>query len=204
VIPPDAKVYVLDDDPSFVRATLRLLASWDLRAEGFTSPITFLERALGDGPACLLLDLRMPEVSGLEVQRALRATMRKIPVVFVSGHADVQAGVEAMKGGAVDFLPKPVDEERLLDAIRRALAADASAEAARRRARDARESYGRLTASERQVCELVVTGMHDEQIAERLGWARGTVRSARLRAMEVLSATSLIELARALEAAQVD
>jgi FixJ family two-component response regulator len=197
-------VYVVDDDPSFVRSTVRLLASWDLRAEGFTSATTFLERAVGEGPACLLLDVRMPEMSGLEVQRTLHATARRIPVVFVSGHADVQIGVEAMKEGAVDFLPKPVDEERLLDAVRRALAADAAAAAARRRARDARDSYARLDHAEREVCRLVVTGMRDEQIAQELGWARGTVRSARRRAMEALSATSLIELVRALEAAQAD
>jgi FixJ family two-component response regulator len=201
MIPPGAKVYVLDDDAPFVRSTLRLLESWGLSAEGFTSPSTFLARDPGDAPACVLVDLRMPGMSGLEVQRALAATSRKVPVVFVSGHADVKAGVEAMKAGAVDFLPKPVEEHRLLDAVGRALDADAAAQAARVRTREARRSLERLTLPERQVCRLVVTGLRDDQIAEALGWAEGTVRSARLHAMEVLSATSLVDMVRALEAA---
>jgi FixJ family two-component response regulator len=202
-IPADGKVYVLDDDAPFVRSTLRLLDSCGLVAEGFTSASAFLAHEPRGAPACLLVDLRMPGMSGLEVQRALAATPRKLPVVFVSGHADVKAGVEAMKAGAVDFLPKPVEEERLLDAIRRALDVDASAEAARLRGRDARLSLAQLTAPERQVCRLVVTGLRDDQIAEVLGWTEGTVRATRLRAMEALSATSLVELVRALEAAGI-
>jgi FixJ family two-component response regulator len=201
MLPDGARVYVLDDDASFVRSTLRLLEAWGVAAEGFTSPSTFLEREPGDAPACALVDVRMPRMSGLEVQRALAATLRKLPVVFVSGHVDVKTGVEAMKAGAVDFLPKPVDEHRLLDAIRRALALDVSARAGRLRARDARRNLERLTSEERRVCRIVGTGLRDDQIADALGWTEEAVRSARLRAMEVLSVRSLIELLRVVEAA---
>jgi FixJ family two-component response regulator len=204
MIPGGARVYVLDDDPSFVRSTVRLLQAWNLAAEGFTSPTTFLAREPGDAPACVLVDLRMPEMSGLAVQRALLATPRKLPVVFLSGHADVQAGVEAMKAGAVDFLRKPVDEQSLLDAVQRALAADGSAVGARRRARATRRNLERLTLRERQVCRLVVTGLRDDQIAEALGSAEEVVRSARVRAMNALSATSLVDMVRMLEAAEAE
>jgi FixJ family two-component response regulator len=201
---PAAKVFVLDDDDSFVRSTVRLLGSWDIAAVGFTSPSAFLAHDPGPGPACLLVDLRMPGMSGLEIQRALAATPRRLPVVFVSGHADVQSGVEAMKAGAVDFLPKPVDERHLLAAVDRALAADVRAQDGQRSTREARAHLALLGPRERQVCDLVVTGKRDEQIAEELGWTTGTVRELRSRVMEVLSVTSLVDLLRALEAAKGD
>ncbi len=195
-----ATVYVLDDDPSFVRSTLRLLSSLEVFAEGFTSPATFLGRELGSGVACLILDLRMPGMSGLEVQRALADGPRPLPVIFVSGHADMQSGIEAMKAGAVDFLSKPVDERQLLEAVERALAADARAQAALRRAGDLRVVVEGLAPEVRRLCDLVLTGMRDDQIAQVLGWTEDAVRAARAQVMAALSAESLVDLGRALEA----
>jgi FixJ family two-component response regulator len=197
-----ATAFVLDDDASFVRSTVRLLASWGYAAEGFTSAAAFLARETLPAPACLIVDQRMPGTSGLEVQRALSRSPRRLPVVFVSGHADVQTGVEAMKRGAVDYLPKPVDEQVLLEAIRRALAQDVRVQAERRRAERARAALAALPPEERRVCQLVVEGLRDDRIAATLGWTEEAVRSSRVRAMAALEVESLIELARALELAE--
>jgi FixJ family two-component response regulator len=123
MIPDGARVYVVDDDASFVRSALRLLGSWGIPAEGFTSASQFLAREPCDGPACALVDLRMPGVSGLDLLEALVQTGRALPIVFMSGHTDAQSRVEAMRSGAVDFLTKPVDEQRLLESLEVAFAA---------------------------------------------------------------------------------
>jgi two-component system response regulator FixJ len=125
MIPDDACVYVVDDDASFVRSALRLLASWGIHAEGFTSALEFLARRPAAGRACALVDLRMPGVNGLDLQEALVAARAALPVVFMSGHTDAQSRVDAMCSGAVDFLTKPVDERRLLAALELALADEA-------------------------------------------------------------------------------
>ncbi len=197
------KVYVVDDDPSFVRSTLRLLDAWDIRAEASTSPAEFLAREIGPEPCCVILDLRMPGMSGLDVQRALARGDRKVPVIFVSGHADVQSGVEAMKLGAVDFFIKPVDEGPLIEAVRRAIAQDLRAGVERRRAGKVRGVLERLSPDERRVCELVVRGRRDDQIAAEIGWTEAEVRETRTRAMVALSVDSVVELVRALEAAHL-
>jgi FixJ family two-component response regulator len=121
---PDARVYVIDDDASFVRSALRLFASCGIRAEGFTSAREFLAHEPGGGPACALVDLRMPGVNGLDLQETLVRAGRTLPVVFISGHTDAQSGVDAMRSGAVAFLTKPVDEQRLLAALELAFAAE--------------------------------------------------------------------------------
>ena len=122
MIPADARVYVVDDDDSFVRSALRLLASWGIRAEGFTSALDFLARDPTDGPACALVDLRMPGVNGLELQEVLAEEGAWLPVVLMSGHTDAESRVAALCSRAVDFVTKPVAEERLLDALERAFA----------------------------------------------------------------------------------
>ena len=121
---PDAHVYVIDDDASFVRSALRLLTSCGIRAEGFTSAREFLAHEPGGGPACALVDLRMPGVNGLDLQETLVRAGRTLPVVFISGHTDAQSGVDAMRSGAVAFLTKPVDEQRLLAALELAFGAE--------------------------------------------------------------------------------
>jgi FixJ family two-component response regulator len=198
----DATVYVLDDDLSFVRSTERLLGSWGLHCESFTSPAAFLARDLSARPACLVLDLRMPGISGLEVQRALAATGRKLPVIFISGHADVQSSVEAMKLGAVDFFMKPIDETQLITAVHKAIKQDVQAGAEQRRAGNVREMLDRLAPDERRVCDLVVAGRRDDQIAQELGWTEEAVRASRMRAMAALSVASVVEFVRVLEAAR--
>jgi FixJ family two-component response regulator len=124
MIPDDARVYVIDDDASFVRSVVRLLTSYAIGAEGFTSASEFLDRAPDEGPACALIDLSMPGVNGFEVQEALLRARRELPVVFISGHTDAQSGVDAMRSGAVAFLTKPVDEQRLLAALELAFEAE--------------------------------------------------------------------------------
>jgi FixJ family two-component response regulator len=123
MIPDDARVYVIDDDASFVRSVVRLLTSYAIGAEGFTSASEFLDRAPDEGPACALIDLSMPGVNGFEVQEALLRARRELPVVFISGHTDAQSGVDAMRSGAVAYLVKPVDEQQLLAALALAFAA---------------------------------------------------------------------------------
>jgi FixJ family two-component response regulator len=124
MIPDGARVYVIDDDASFVRSVLRLLAAFGIGAEGFTSAREFLAHAPGGGPACALVDLRMPGVNGLDLQETLVRAGRSLPVVFISGHTDAQSGVEAMRSGGVAFLTKPVDEQRLLAALELSFAAE--------------------------------------------------------------------------------
>ncbi len=196
------RVYVLDDDASFVRSTVRLLESWGLTAEAFTTPAAFLAREHPTVPSCLIVDLRMPGMSGLEVQRALIAGSRKLPVIFVSGHADVHSGVEAMKLGAVDFFTKPVDEDRLIEAVQRGLAEDVRAGAQQRRAGHVRAILDGLPAAERRVCDLVVEGRRDDQIGAELGWAEDAVRASRTRIMAALSVDSVVELVRLLDSVQ--
>ncbi len=135
MIPDGARVYVVDDDASFVRSALRLLAACGIRAEGFTSARQFLAHEPGAGPACALVDLRMPGVSGLDLQAALAQARRPLPVVFISGHTDAQSGVEAMQSGAVAFLTKPVDEQRLLAALELAFELEQTERARRDEAR---------------------------------------------------------------------
>lgn len=125
MIPEDARVYVVDDDASFVRSALRLLGSWGIHAEGFTSALDLLAREPAAGPACALVDLRMPGVNGLDLQEALVSARAGLPVVFMSGHTDAQSRVDALRSGAVDFVTKPVDEQRLLAALELAFAVGA-------------------------------------------------------------------------------
>ncbi|HUL59709.1 MAG TPA: response regulator [Anaeromyxobacteraceae bacterium] len=201
MIPDGARVFVVDDDASFVRSTLRLLASWGIEAEGFTSASEFLAHGPGDGPACALVDLRMPGVNGFDLQEALSRGRRSLPIVFMSGHTDAQPGVDAMLRGAIDFLTKPVGEQRLLAAVERALAADARERAERGRRDEAQARLRRLPERQRVICELVTSGMGDEEIAAALGASAITVRALRNGAMRALGAATVVELLRIVETA---
>jgi FixJ family two-component response regulator len=186
------RVFIVDDDDSVRGALARLLRASGYQVECFDSPRAFLERAdLASLPACLVLDLQMPGMTGLEVQRKLD---QQLPIVFLTGHGDMNSGVEAMKGGALDFLPKPVCEAELLAAVERALKR-ACIESRRRHERaEIEERISHLTRREREVMELVVTGRLNKQVASDLGAAEKTIKIHRARVMEKMKARSIVEL----------
>jgi FixJ family two-component response regulator len=189
-------VFLLDDDPGLCRALTRLIRSAGYEVEAFGAPDHFLARAPHAGPACLVLDLRLPGMTGLELQARLERRGHPLPIVFISGRADVPASVRAMKAGAVDFLSKPVDERELLGAIAGALERDRAhrAERAERRGLDTR--FARLTPREREVCARVATGLLNKQIAAELGTSEKTVKVHRGRVMAKLEVGSVAELVR--------
>ncbi|MGF6551879.1 response regulator transcription factor [Paraburkholderia youngii] len=188
----NTRVFIVDDDGSVRSALARLLRASGYQVECFDSPEAFLERAdLTSMPACLVLDLQMPGMTGLEVQRKLD---QLLPIVFLTGHGDIGSSVDAMKGGAVDFLPKPVRDSLLLAAVDRALAR-AFVESRRRHEREEIEERMRhLTRREREVMELVVTGRLNKQVASDLGAAEKTIKIHRARVMEKMKARSIVEL----------
>ena len=187
-------VYVIDDDASFRRAVSRLLRSAGLAVETLASAEEFLERPVVDRPSCLVLDVRMPGSSGMDLQVALREARRDIPIVFMTGHGDVSTGVRAMKGGAVDFLEKPFRAPDLLACVQRGLARSQQGwrEHAERAAVERR--FATLTARERDVLQLVVTGMLNKQIAAKLGIAEKTVKIHRSHMTHKMAAGSVAEL----------
>jgi FixJ family two-component response regulator len=189
-------VYVVDDDKGFLRSMDRLLRAAGYAVRTFPSARDFLVAERGRPPGCLLLDLRMPGVSGLELQEQLAAEGSELPIVFLSGHAEFHAGVRAMKRGAVDFLAKPFTEQDLLAAVATALERDRRAETTRAAREDALVRLARLTPRERQVCELVATGLLNKQIAAELGAAEKTIKCHRGRVMEKLAVGSVAELVR--------
>jgi FixJ family two-component response regulator len=191
-----ATVFLVDDDPAVCRALARLIRTAGHEVESFTSAPDFLARAPHPGPACLVLDLRLPGMTGLELQDLLERAGRAVPIVFISGRADVPASVRAMKAGAVDFLGKPVDEAELLAAVAGALERDRArrAERAEREALDTR--FSRLTPREREVCALVARGLLNKQIAGRLGTTEKTIKVHRGRVMAKLEVDSVAELVR--------
>ncbi|MBC8746289.1 MULTISPECIES: response regulator transcription factor [Paraburkholderia] len=195
------RVFVVDDDGSVRCALARLLRASGYQVECFESPEAFLERAdLTSMPACLVLDLQMPGMTGLEVQCKLD---QLLPIVFLTGHGDISSSVDAMKGGAVDFLPKPVRDSLLLAAVDRALAR-ACIESRRRHEREEIEERMRhLTRREREVMELVVTGRMNKQVASDLGAAEKTIKIHRARVMEKMKARSIVELVRLVQKAGV-
>jgi RNA polymerase sigma factor (sigma-70 family) len=196
VIPEGAKVFIVDDDPVFSTSLLRLLRAAGISAEAFGSARELLARAVSEGPACALVDLRMPEVDGLELQDALDRTARKLPVIFISGAGEVSDSVKAMRAGAIDFLTKPVNEAQLLDAINRALAEDERQREERRLRADARQRLNRLTPRETQVCHLVAQGLLNKQVAAELGLSEPTVKAHRQQVMSKLKVDSVAALVR--------
>jgi FixJ family two-component response regulator len=192
-------IHVVDDDPSMRAALLRLLDAAGFDARGYSSTGEFLLQTLPERPGCLLLDLRLPGPSGLELQAALQQRDVRLPIVFLSGHANVAASVRAMKAGAVDFLTKPVKRDILLDAIGRALERDAMQRTARQKADLLRARFESLTERQRQVFERIVAGRLNKQIADDLGVAERTVKREREQVMVKLEASSAAELGRLAE-----
>lgn len=189
-------IFVVDDDPSVRRALARLLRCEGYAVETFASAAELLAHDLGERPACLVLDLRMPGVDGLELQARLRAGGREPAIVFLSGQGDVSAATDAMKAGAVDFLQKPVESDRLLAAVRRALEHDAAARTVRSERNDLAARHRWLTRREREVMTLVVDGLPNKRIADRLGTSEKTIKVHRARVMAKMAAPSLPELVR--------
>jgi RNA polymerase sigma factor (sigma-70 family) len=192
-------VFAVDDDPS-VRSSLKfLLTTVGLQAETFDSADSFLRKKLPDVPSCLVLDVRLPGLSGLDFQRELAARNIRIPIVFLTGHGDIPMSVRAMKDGAVEFLTKPFRDQDLLDAIRIALEKDGSTREREKEVTDLKKRFNSLTPREQKVISLVVSGMLNKQIADHLGIAENTVKVHRSRAIEKMHAQSLAEVVKMIE-----
>lgn len=192
-------VFVIDDDESMRRALERLLRSDGLQVETFSAASEFIGRPFPDRPACVILDLRMPGLSGLEVQDSLARAGREIPIIFISGYADVTSSVRALKAGAFDFLQKPFSDQQLLDAIHEALARARTARRQRAEREAVRERFATLTPRERDVLRHVLRGMLNKQIAAELGISEKTVKFHRGRVMDKTQAGSVAELVRQAE-----
>lgn len=191
-----ALVSVVDDDPSVRRSIARLVKGAGYRVEAYASANEYLARPPEEGPACLLLDVRMPGLTGLDLQETLAIAAHSTSIVFITGYRDVRASVKAMKAGAVDFLTKPVDDEELLGAIERAVARASAARLEEDRVTEIRERIKTLTPREAEVFALVVTGMLNKQIAFDLRVSEKMVKVHRGRVMEKMRAGSLAELVR--------
>jgi len=194
-------VFLVDDDPSVRRALTRLIKSAGYIVQAFASARDFLKHreAGGEGTGCLVLDVRMPGLSGLDLQRELQAVDALLPIIFITGHGDIPMGVKAMKDGAVDFLPKPVNDKNLLNSIEQALARATHERAERQELDEIKNRVEKLTPREREVMTLVVRGMLNKQIAFELGTVEKTVKVHRARVMEKMKVQSLAELVRVVE-----
>ncbi len=196
-------VFVVDDDPSIRRALTRLIQSVGLAVESFGSAQDFLQACDGERPGCLVLDIRMPQLSGLDLQQMLASRGIDLPIIFITGHGDVPTSVRAMKAGALDLIQKPFQDQELLDAIQRAIARDIELRKRRAEHASAAQRAALLTPREREVFALVVAGMMNKEIAVRLGISEKTIKVHRARVMEKMQARSVAELVVLSQAAGV-
>ena len=192
----DPIVFVVDDDP-LIRDGLRsLIKSVGLHVETFGSSREFMQRKPSDAPACLVLDVRLPGLSGLDLQRELNESNIQIPIIFMTGHGDIPMSVRAMKNGAQEFLTKPVRGQDLLDAVQQAIARDRAARRERAKMADLRTRFDSLTPREREVLDLIVAGLLNKQIAGELNIGEVTIKTHRAHIMQKTQAESLAHLVR--------
>lgn len=192
----DPSVLLIDDDPEFRDSVARLLRTVGLHTREFSSVPDFLKADPPEGPTCLVLDVRMPGGSGLELQRDLAAANRQVPIIFITAHADVPMTVQAMKGGAIEFLTKPFRDQDLLDAVEAGLARDRARRESERALAALRERFDTLSPRERDIMLHVVAGRLNKQIAHDIGIAESTVKVHRTNLMRKMKARSLPELSR--------
>src|SRR5882762_3463079 len=189
----NSTVFVIDDDPELLASVGRLLRSLGLNAQLFSSIADFLKSAPPDGPSCLVLDVRLPGQSGLEFQRELAAANRELPIIFVTGHGDIPMSVQAMKGGAIEFLTKPFRDQELVDAIQLGLSRDRTRLENESAFAALRDRFGSLSPREREIMIHVARGRLSKQIAGDIGIAETTVKVHRSRAMRKMNVRSLTE-----------
>jgi FixJ family two-component response regulator len=199
--PPEGHVViaVVDDDPSVRRGLDRLIRSVGWKAETFTSAQEFLDRARAEAPSCVVLDLQLPGLSGLDLQKAMAEIGLEVPIIFLTGHGNIPVSVQAMKAGAMEFLTKPVEEQDLLKAIQEAIERDRRTRQQQAGIRDLRDRYESLTAREQEVLRQVVSGLLNKQIAGELGITEDTVKFHRGHIMRKMQADSLADLVRMAE-----
>ena len=200
----DTRIFVVDDDAKFSKSLARLVKSIGYDAELFSSAKDFLEREPFDGTACLLLDVRMPGLTGPDLQEELKKRDISIPIIFLTAHGDTPTGVKAMKDGAVDFLLKPIEERALFEAIDRAIDRDAQLKRLRKETEEAKRLVATLTPREHETFRWLITGMLNKQVARSLGITVRTVKAHRSKIMQKLDVVSVAELVRLAQKAEVE